>query len=90
MGTLVGMLEGSQQIGLMLVIFPWRVFDYLSDVTLTQPRNEPEGTATWGMSMSRRKAHYSLWVIRREALSDQGRREGGANSGLFCLDRKCS
>ncbi|KAH0765312.1 hypothetical protein KY290_001269 [Solanum tuberosum] len=28
--------------------------------------------AAWGMSASRRKAHFSLWVIRRAALSDQG------------------
>ncbi|KAH0676533.1 hypothetical protein KY285_024334 [Solanum tuberosum] len=43
-----------------------------SDVPLTQPGNGPEGTAAWGMSASRRKAHFSLWVIRRAALSDQG------------------
>ncbi|KAL8115379.1 hypothetical protein AgCh_022024 [Apium graveolens] len=28
-----------------------------SDVPLTQPGNGPEGTAAWGMSASRRKAH---------------------------------
>ncbi|PHT42545.1 hypothetical protein CQW23_16570 [Capsicum baccatum] len=43
-----------------------------SDVPLTQPRNGSEGTAAWGMSASRRKAHFSLWVIRQAALSDQG------------------
>ncbi|MCE2056144.1 hypothetical protein HAX54_044118 [Datura stramonium] len=44
----------------------------ITDVPLTQPGNGPEGTAAWGMSASRRKAHFSLWVIRRAALSDQG------------------
>uniref|UniRef100_A0A7N0UHH1 Uncharacterized protein n=1 Tax=Kalanchoe fedtschenkoi TaxID=63787 RepID=A0A7N0UHH1_KALFE len=29
-----------------------------SDVPLTQPGNGPEGTAAWGMSASRRKAHF--------------------------------
>ncbi|KAM7249568.1 hypothetical protein ACFE04_008373 [Oxalis oulophora] len=43
-----------------------------SDVSLTQPGNGPEGTAAWGMSASRRKAHFELWVIGRAALSDQG------------------
>ncbi|KAI3776138.1 hypothetical protein L1987_45902 [Smallanthus sonchifolius] len=43
-----------------------------SDVPLTQPGNGPEGTAAWGMSASRRKAHFELWVIGRAALSDQG------------------
>ncbi|KAI3729906.1 hypothetical protein L6452_18578 [Arctium lappa] len=43
-----------------------------SDVPLTQPGNGPEGTAAWGMSVSRRKAHFELWVIGRAALSDQG------------------
>ncbi|KAI3669414.1 hypothetical protein L6452_40649 [Arctium lappa] len=43
-----------------------------SDVPLTQPGNGPEGTATWGMSASRRKAHFELWVIGRATLSDQG------------------
>ncbi|KAK9082545.1 hypothetical protein Syun_031849 [Stephania yunnanensis] len=36
-----------------------------SDVPLTQPGNGPEGTAAWGMSASRRKAHFLLWVIGR-------------------------
>ncbi|KAH7511381.1 hypothetical protein FEM48_ZijujUnG0021100 [Ziziphus jujuba var. spinosa] len=31
-----------------------------SDVPLTQPGNGPEGTAAWGMSASRRKAHFEL------------------------------
>ncbi|KAF9660738.1 hypothetical protein SADUNF_SadunfMtG0004400 (mitochondrion) [Salix dunnii] len=43
-----------------------------SDVPLTQPGNEPEGTAAWGMSASRRKACFELWVIGRAAFSDQG------------------
>ena len=43
-----------------------------SDVPLTQPGNGPEGTAAWGMSASRRKANFLLWVIGRAALSDQG------------------
>ncbi|GKE78322.1 NADH-ubiquinone oxidoreductase chain 1 [Tanacetum coccineum] len=43
-----------------------------SDVPLTQPRNETEGTAVWGMSASRRKAHFELLVIGRAAFSDQG------------------
>ncbi|KAK7375804.1 hypothetical protein VNO78_35115 [Psophocarpus tetragonolobus] len=43
-----------------------------SDVPLTQPGNGPEGTAAWGMSASRRKAHFSFLVIGRADLSDQG------------------
>nr|GEZ81354.1 putative late blight resistance protein homolog R1B-16 [Tanacetum cinerariifolium] len=43
-----------------------------SDVSLTQTGNGPEGTAAWGMSASRRKAHFELWVIGRAAFSDQG------------------
>ncbi|KAI3664406.1 hypothetical protein L1987_89844 [Smallanthus sonchifolius] len=53
----------------------WRVWireGNRSDVPLTQPGNGPEGTAAWGMSASRRKAHFELWVIGRAALSDQG------------------
>ncbi|GAA0152141.1 hypothetical protein LIER_37432 [Lithospermum erythrorhizon] len=41
-----------------------------SDVPLTQPGNGPEGTDAWGMSTSRRKAHFELWVIGRATLSD--------------------
>nr|GEV65288.1 hypothetical protein [Tanacetum cinerariifolium] len=31
-----------------------------------------DGTAAWGMSASRRKAYFELWVIGRVAFSDQG------------------
>ncbi|GER47772.1 NADH-ubiquinone oxidoreductase chain [Striga asiatica] len=43
-----------------------------SAVPLTQPGNGPEGSAAWGMSASRRKAHFELWVIGWAALSAQG------------------
>nr|KAJ0200911.1 hypothetical protein LSAT_V11C600324000 [Lactuca sativa] len=51
-----------------------------SDVPVTQPGNGPEGTATWGMSASRRKAHFELWVIGRAALSDQGSGDKGPST----------
>ncbi|PHU03940.1 hypothetical protein BC332_29191 [Capsicum chinense] len=40
--------------------------------SLTQLGNGPEGTIEWGISASHCKAHFSLWVIRRAILSDQG------------------
>ncbi|KAK6767613.1 hypothetical protein RDI58_000024 [Solanum bulbocastanum] len=63
---------GPEQVGLGYRARVWIREGNRSDVPLTQPGNGPEGTAAWGMSASRRKAHFSLWVIRRAALSDQG------------------
>ncbi|MCE2055445.1 hypothetical protein HAX54_042582 [Datura stramonium] len=44
-----------------------------SYVPLTQVGNGSYGTATWGMSAYHRKANFSLWVIKRAALSGKGR-----------------
>nr|GFC08014.1 hypothetical protein [Tanacetum cinerariifolium] len=51
-----------------------------SDVPLTQPKNELEGTAAWGMSASCRKAYFELSVIGRAAFSDQGPRHKGPST----------
>lgn len=56
-----------------------------SAVPLTQPGNGPEGTAAWGMSASRRKAHFELWVIGRAALSAQ--RPGHKGPGTIQVRR---
>ncbi|KAK9053448.1 hypothetical protein SSX86_030082 [Deinandra increscens subsp. villosa] len=63
---------GPEQVGLGYRARVWIREGNRSDVPLTQPGNGPEGTAAWGMSASRRKAHFELWVIGRAALSDQG------------------
>nr|GEU51883.1 ribosomal protein L5, mitochondrial [Tanacetum cinerariifolium] len=51
-----------------------------SDVPLTQPRNEPEGTTAWGIPVSRRKAHFELWVIGQATFSVQGSRNKGPST----------
>lgn len=63
-----------------------------SDVPLTQPGNGPEGTAAWGMSASRRKAHFEFWVIGRAVQSGaQGSwyYPGAKNPGGDCNEQKC-
>ncbi|WVZ26854.1 hypothetical protein V8G54_000026 (mitochondrion) [Vigna mungo] len=67
--------RGPEQVGLGYRAVSARVWireGNRSDVPLTQPGNGPEGTAAWGMSASRRKAHFSFLVIGRADLSDQG------------------
>ncbi|KAK4374971.1 hypothetical protein RND71_005648 [Anisodus tanguticus] len=64
--------ENANRLGVRGSIRIWICEGNRSYVPLTQLGNGSEGTATWGMSASRRKAHFSLWVIRRATLSDQG------------------
>jgi hypothetical protein len=57
------MVSYEVSIGLILIVRLVSAFGSAkainrSDVPLTQPGNGPEGTAAWGMSASRRKAHF--------------------------------
>lgn len=68
------MVPYEVSIGLILIVRLVSAFGSAnrSDVLLTQPGNGPEGTAAWGMSASRRKARFLLWVIGRLNFADQG------------------
>ena len=64
-----------------------------SDVLLTQPGKGLEGIAAWGMSASRRKAHFDLWVIGRFIWSRAGAQgswyyPGAKNPGGDCNEQK--
>jgi NADH:ubiquinone oxidoreductase subunit H len=56
------MVPYEVSIGLILIVRLVSAFGSAKAIVpLTQPGNGPEGTAAWGMSASRRKAHFVLF-----------------------------
>ncbi|PHT35215.1 hypothetical protein CQW23_27015 [Capsicum baccatum] len=69
------MVPYEVSIGLILIVRLVNAFGSGKAIARMFPnptQNGLEGTTAWGMSASRCKAHVSLWVIKRAALSDQG------------------